>query len=568
MSSDTSPGSKKHRVIAWKPENSAQEKVSTRRLPRWVTVLLATGGALLLVVAILGAVVVYRINKMQRDAVAAQAAANPGANLRAEFVSRSRAEFARGAAMRGLDNVRKTPSDHPAVVRRLIEIERILLGADKAFGDANYALAVQQYDAVAAETKQFASVLEDMRKARQGYDKFLIDVSRLERLKPLAPDKFDAAMTAAGAARTFLDEGSFSLARQKMDEAASTLESIEKSITEKLETSLSAGRSALTQGDGQAAKAAFTQALELQPGNEVAVKGLDRAKTINQVFELNEKAAALEKEEKFEEAQNAFEKAFAIDAQSATAQAGIARMKSSIRERDFNAALAQAKADSEAEKWNDAISQYEAALKLYPDNKDVKQSLAEARVKQREAFITNTLETAYDYEEKHEWNQARRLYLDLLKFEPNQADAEEGLLRTGKVLRALLKFERLIDDARSHAQGADFQSAIAAFNEALTNKPSYLSLTPEQDELRSLLEKQSRPVQVTFVSDNRTYVTIQGMSGGLLGKFEQRTVSILPGNYQIVGRRRGYQDAREVLRVRADEGIPPVTVVANTRMGL
>jgi tetratricopeptide (TPR) repeat protein len=565
MSADSSLPAKKQRVLSWKPEEQPDAGGQARKLPRWVTVLAGVGVALLLVVVFVGGLVVYRLDKMRREAaLVAQAEVVPGDNLRSAFVSRSRAEFAREAAMSGIQNVRKVPTDHPAVLRRLIAIERVMLTADKAFGDANYGIAVQQYETVAADTKQFAAALEDMRKAREGYDRFLVDFARMERLRPLAPEKFDAALTSAGAAQTFLTEGSFSVAREKIEEAARTLASVETSVAAELEKALSAGRAALAQGDGQAATAAFQRALELQTDNEVALQGLERAGTIEQVFAFLREADTLEKAARFEDAQAIFEKAFKLDGKSATAQAGIARMKTSIRERDFKAALDRAVAAREDARWNDAIVAYEEAIKLHPDDKDLKEQLATVRVEQREAYIQDSLAAAYDFERQYDWNNARRVYLDLLKFEPEQTDAVEGLGRTGKVLRALLKFERLVDDARSQAQRANFQAAIGAFNEALANKPSYLALTPEQDELRVMLERQSRPVQVAFVSDNKTYVTIQGLR--LLGRFDQTSIALLPGNYEVIGRRRGYQDVREFVRVRGDDPMQPITIIANTRM--
>ncbi len=565
MADDTPPPSKKHRVIGWKPEATQAGPESERKLPRWITMLLGAGGVLVVLVALIGGFVVYRLVKMEREAAAATAAEqlSTGASLRAEFVGRSRAEFARETAVRGLEGIRKTPSNHPAVMRRLIELERRLLSADKAFGDANYGIAVSQFEGISGETKAFGSALEDMRKAREGYDRFLVDVNRVERLKSLAPDTFESALTSAGAARSFLEEGSFSLARQKIEEAATTLASIEKSIAARLEGALADGRSALARGDGEAAKEAFTRALELQQGNEFAIKSLERAKTIGQVFALNEAAQQAEAAARLEEAQASFEKAFALDGQSATAQAGISRLKAAIKKRDFENALAAAATAIEQKRWNDAIAAYENAQKLFPDDESVKTRLAETRVRQRESFIESSLASAYELERAYDWDGARRIYLDLLKFEADQKDAEEGLLRTGKVLRALLKFERLLDDARSHAQRANFQPAIAAFNEAMANKPAYLSLSPEQEQLRQLLEAQSRPVEVTLISDNRTYVTIQGVR--LLGRFDRTSVPIMPGNYEVIGRRRGYSDVREMIQVRGGDTQPAITIVANTR---
>jgi hypothetical protein len=38
---------------------------------------------------------------------------------------------------------------------------------------------------------------------------------------------------------------------------------------------------------------------------------------------------------------------------------------------------------------------------------------------------------------------------------------------------------------------------------------------------------------------------------------------MLPGDYEIIGRRKGYQDVHMLLQVRNGTAIPPVTVVCN-----
>ncbi|RME68363.1 MAG: tetratricopeptide repeat protein [Verrucomicrobia bacterium] len=568
MAAENPSTGRKHRVIDWKPSDATVDSSAEKRLPRWVVGLLAAGGILLIAVALLGGFVIYRISQMQQRTAAATAVDSLSANegLRAAFVSRSRAEFAREAAMKGLETIRKTPSSHPALMNRLIEIERAVYAADKSFGDANYGLAVQQYEAVTDETREFAAMLEDMRIAREKYDEFLVEIARLERLRALAPALYEDALTQAGAARTFLDEGSFSLAREKIEEAHKTLDGLEKSVEMALERALADGRAALARGDGPAAEAAFKRALEMQPDNEYALASLERAKNIGRVFELLDIARGREETGDLEGAKAAYEKAFALDGKSAAAQAGIARMKAAIKKRDFDAALARAETAKTQGNWDQVIAAYNDALEIEPDNEDLKLQLAEARVRQREAYIESTLAKAYEFEKQHQWEAARRLYLGLIDFEPDQKEAAEGLLRTGKVLRALLKFEKLLEDARSHAQRANFQAAIASFNEAMANKPAYLALTPEQIQLKEYLEAQSRPVPVRLVSDNKTYVTIMGVR--LLGRFNETTVSLLPGNYEIVGRRRGYEDVKEYVRVRAGEEIPPITVIATTRMAL
>lgn len=563
MSVDSSPSNKKHRVIAWKPEGADNVPSSSQRFPRWVRVTGMVAAALFVLLAVRTGYVLWELENARMAGQRGLAGA-PGSTFGQDFADRSRAEFARSEAMRAIDVIAKTTPDHPAIVNYLVTIDKLRNEADRALGSHNFAVAVERYGVLTREAKGLATALEDRRKAREGYDKFIVNVDRLQRFKSLDPAVFTSAITSAGAGQSFLDKGSFSLGREKIDEALATLLGLEKAIAAELEDNLAIGRAALANGDGRAAKLAYNFALELQPNNELAAKGLARAEHIEQVFALLKGAETAEAAGQLEAAQKNFEQAFALDAQSATAQAGISRTKSAIKTRDFESALASATAAREAKDWDKAIAGYQAALKVIPDDKDVKKALADARVSQREDKIQGMLESAYNFERDYNWEAAKRTYLELIKYEPGQTDAEEGLLRTGRVIRAILVFDKKVEEARSHAQRANYQLAIIAFNEAMASKPSYLELSPEQNQLKNVLERQSRPVQISFVSDEKTYVTISGVR--MLNKFDQTTVPLLPGNYEIIGRRKGYEEVRESLRVRADEPIPPITIIANKRL--
>ena len=44
-------------------------------------------------------------------------------------------------------------------------------------------------------------------------------------------------------------------------------------------------------------------------------------------------------------------------------------------------------------------------------------------------------------------------------------------------------------------------------------------------------------------------------------KFETKIVTLLPGDYQVTGRRKGYRDVWLLLKVRAGEPPPLVTII-------
>ncbi|MBE2212486.1 MAG: hypothetical protein IAE82_01340 [Opitutaceae bacterium] len=559
MATETpAPPARKHRVVALGTDPAAAPR---KAMPRWLIITASIVGLLLVVLTVRVIIVLRELERARSELTAAGGAS--AADPSVAFANRSRAESARQAAMRSIESAGKIPSQHPTALQMMVEVERLRDPADKAFGDRDYAKAIQLFEEISRRADTYTAAMEDMRKAQDGYANFLLAIARLQKFRPLAPDKFELALTAAGASQQFLDQGSFGPARQQIDEAMKTLGAVEESIKAELELKLAEGRTALAQGSGQAASTAFERALELQPENEIAAQGLARAKTIDRVFAMLADADRFEAAGKLEEARDLFAKTFELDGQSAAAQAGVSRTKAAIKKRDFDSARARATAAAAENRWTDAIAAYVEAQKVEPDNEEVKKLLAESRVREREQRVQDMLKTAYDAERQYAWADARRVYLELLAFQPGQTEAEEGLLRTGKVTRALLKFERLLEDARSLAARADFQAAINSFNEAMASKPAYLELQLDQIELKEMLERQSKPVSIAFVSDGKTWVTISGLQ--LLGKFTTTSVNILPGNYEVIGRRKGYADVREVIRVRAGEAIEPVTIIATKR---
>jgi hypothetical protein len=72
---------------------------------------------------------------------------------------------------------------------------------------------------------------------------------------------------------------------------------------------------------------------------------------------------------------------------------------------------------------------------------------------------------------------------------------------------------------------------------------------------------QNKPVDVTFRSDGNTWVQITNYRQP--SKFDTEVIKILPGDYEIIGRRRGYRDVQMTLQVRNGTPPPTVTVTCN-----
>jgi tetratricopeptide (TPR) repeat protein len=209
-----------------------------------------------------------------------------------------------------------------------------------------------------------------------------------------------------------------------------------------------------------------------------------------------------------------------------------------------------------------AIAEFEKALAVSPKAEDVKEQLASARAKAHQDAVDSAVAKAFAYENQYQWKEARGAYYEALQLKPDHVEAKEGYARAGRVIRTLLEYYKLIEVAEQKAAQAEFQSAIRDFNKAMSLKPEYLPVTERLAELRDLLYQQNQPVEITFKGYGKTWISITNFR--LLGQAEETKVKILPGNYEVIGRRKGYQDVLLSLQVRNNGASVPVVSVVCT----
>jgi hypothetical protein len=66
------------------------------------------------------------------------------------------------------------------------------------------------------------------------------------------------------------------------------------------------------------------------------------------------------------------------------------------------------------------------------------------------------------------------------------------------------------------------------------------------------------PVELIIHSDMQTEVAIYHV--GRLGHFEEKIISLRPGNYTVTGSRPGFRDVRRVIKLRPDSSMPPILI--------
>lgn len=559
-----SSGSRKRRVIHWNPEAGRE---TTGRRWTWARVVAwGLGGTFgLLITAglvIRGAKLVFGPDVFSSPREVASAPSAPTvADASSQFISRAKAEQVHELALKSLRELRRMPSDHPVQLQQMILMEKALNEGEALLARHEFARAHVILEGLKRDTDAFSENVRAKGEARKAYDAILLRIKDLEVARSLAPGALEAAFEAAGAGRQLLTDGNFSGAKKVFDGAFAELRKAEQALADHVRDSLLSGQRALAKGDKPAAQVAFRAALEKSPGNEAATAGLKRAETIDRVHALLEQAAALEKSARFAEAGEAFRKAFALDGLSAIAQEGQTRTARLEQEARFAAAKAAADAATAAKDWPKAISEYQAALKVYPQRTEIQALLKATRESAHREAVQKAVSRGTEQEKAFQWKEARDAYAEALALEPSQAEAKEGFTRVGTVIRALLQYDKYIESAEQLAQKADFQGAIRRFNQAMEVKPAYLENSDKVKQLHTLLMAQNKPVEVTFKSDGDTWVSINNFRAPK--KFESDVIKMMPGDYQITGRRKGYRDVELILQVRSDVNPPTVNVVCS-----
>ncbi|MEX2043745.1 MAG: tetratricopeptide repeat protein [Opitutus sp.] len=567
MSDTKEPGSgKKHRIIHWNPD-AGREKTERRwtwkRMLAW-----SVGGFFGLLIA---AGIVVRAGKLVfgphifNPAAAAIAAAENRVDPGAAFISQAKAEQAHEIAAKALAELRKLPKDHPVQLQQFIVIEKTLLDGQAALASRDFGRAFIVFDNLNREIDEFSRNVRIKGDVQQSYNSILARISELELARSLAPGALEVAYEAAGTGKKLLDDGNFTGAKRIFDRGFLELKKAEQALTNHVRESLLNGQKALMAGQKDVAKAAFEAAMEKSPGNEQAIQGLKRAENIDRVYALLKQGENLEKQGQYAQAAESYQRAFALDSFSAAAQEGQSRAARLEKETKFAAAEAAAESAVKAKDWPKAISEFENALKVYPQKKDVQAKLNAAKESAHKEAVQKSLAQAYAHENVFEWQQARDAYGETMKLDPNLDEAKEGYKRAGTVIRALLEYEKLIEHSEQLANKAEFQAAIRIFNNAMAVKPSYLVNSDRVQQLHALLMSQNQPVEVTFRSDGETWVSINNFRAP--SKFRVATMRFLPGDYEVIGRRRGYRDVQMLLQVR--NGMPPpmVTVTCEVSAG-
>jgi tetratricopeptide (TPR) repeat protein len=324
------------------------------------------------------------------------------------------------------------------------------------------------------------------------------------------------------------------------------------------------GNEALASGNADKAGQFFELALLMKPEDARAQTGMQRSRTLDSVLQLITDGNNLQQNNELEPAREKYQQALSLDKYAETASQQLKTVNAKILDRDFNRLMSEGLAQLQANNLERAKSSFQRALKLKPNAGEALSALSQTETAITNAQINLHLQNAVSLEKQEKWNEALAEYNNALGLDANLAQAQEGKHYASNRATLDSRLEQIIAEPARLANKAVYEETRLLYQQLATMVAPDPRLARQLNELSTLLERAAIPVQVTFISDNLTEVVIYRV--GTLGKFEQHSLTLFPGNYVAMGTRQGYRDVRVEFTVNADSPAQSVQISAVERI--
>lgn len=411
-------------------------------------------------------------------------------------------------------------------------------------------------DQLAREKETAEQKLADFLEARHNLDaKGVADWGEPSYIKLI---KFGEAADSA-----FLNK-EYKAAAEQYAQAGSIAEDLAGRSGQALIRLLDEGQTALDAGDGPLAQRKFATALMIDSVNQVARRGLERAKTIEAVLALIVSGKQHEASGDLSLAAADYQRALQLDAYSQEARNALESVNGRLKEAQFQQLISEGLAAFHNSAYQVAHKQLIKAKALKPNSPEVLDALSQVDEAMRLARIEALQKKALAAEQTEDWQSALKSYQAVLEIDKTVQFASRGEKRAAEQIRIAKRLDFFLAQPDALDSDSQLNNAILLLSEAGDVEPQGPQLSERIQKLERLVDIAKTPVKITIESDNLTQVAVYRV--GKLGRFDVRELELRPGTYTVVGARDGYQDVRQKIVVKPGRQSIRVTVKCKVKI--
>jgi len=330
------------------------------------------------------------------------------------------------------------------------------------------------------------------------------------------------------------------------------------------EKNLALGEAALKRGDARQAIEAFTILQTIRPSDTDIKQGLARAENLEEVQRLINRGSVQEREGELGSALRSYRSAQSLDSESQLAKQGISRINNRLANQRFNDQMSKGFGALNSENFEAAKSAFEAAQRLRPNSSPPKDGLDQLFVYENETLIQQHKTEAQKQLALEQWQSAINEYDAILNIASGTRFAHQGKAEATSRLALSDNLNRFITKSTLMMADSGLREAKKILIEASRISSKGPMLSKQINQLSHYVSQARVPVQVTLISNEKTLVTIYKVE--TFGKFANKSITLIPGAYTVVGKRKGYRDVTFELNLKGGEPHRLLTVSCTERI--
>ncbi|MBD62935.1 MAG: hypothetical protein CMD68_02520 [Gammaproteobacteria bacterium] len=341
----------------------------------------------------------------------------------------------------------------------------------------------------------------------------------------------------------YFNQNLFSEAVKSLNEGIEVSNNIIKNASIALNQFIESGFNFLQLNSAIDAEISFKKALEIDPKNSLAIKGLSRAVALDQVSNYINDINLLISVNSLDRAKNLINKAIQLDDE----YPGINQLRSEIDEliqiRDLESLISDGFKYLKLLRFADAKIIFEKALELEENSKIASEGINLAN----EGIKKNTIEDekvfAYESMNLEDFTKSSMHFQNILDLDPNIQFAILGLQEVQNLVELEFHLDRYLDRPERLSSPNVFEEAIEILNSS-NSLNLQKRLFSKKEKLEFLLNEYANEINIILFSDNKTQVSI--LNVGTLGTFNKKEIKLYPGKYTFIGKRKGFVTIRQI----------------------
>lgn len=396
-----------------------------------------------------------------------------------------------------------------------------------------------------------------------------------QSIEQWAKAQFDNALILIEEGDNHYSYGKYKQSLDSYDRSLKQLQQLEQLATDTLERTLTEIKVAIERADLMdipKVREAVSLVQAIAPEDSRVQRLEKRALNFSGLAEALSRGDSYFNKQQYQQAKNQYQTALTLIADHQRAKNSLDKAQTAIDKNDFIALMSDGYTALDKDNFALALEKFTQAKAIFsntnPENtesalaleslKSVEQAIAQLDNRRAQNYVTQQIKAAANHEQQEHWQQAVKLYQQLLDTDSSLVDVKARLVRVA--IRAELdrQIVSVLNDPLELADENIFLGAQKILLDAKGINNPGPKLKEQIDQLTAVIDRSRIPLELTLLSDNKTEVTIYRVAK--LGAFQEMSVQLLPGRYIIAGSRKGYRDVRIEVVVQGTEKIQPLTV--------